>query len=172
MVTLVFRRAGDSVPPAVTRGVHRATVITRRPQILRGNRRGTPLADFRHAMESFNGSTLTIGVASLVAVGGLIVLGVRYLEARSRRDDEEARLQQSFTEPLAREPALAGSSVLPIVSLPLRGIARVGLTGWVPSREVRDAAVLAVEREARRLGLSIRVVDHIEVVAAERRRPA
>jgi len=156
----------------VTRGVHHETVVTRRPQILRGARCGTLLADFRLAMESFNASVVAVGVAALAAVGGLIVLGVRYLEARSRRDDEEARLQQSFTEPLAREPALAGSSVLPIVSLPLHGIARVGLTGWVPSSEVRDAAVLAVEREARRLGLSIRLVDHIEVVAAERRRHA
>jgi hypothetical protein len=144
----------------------------RRLQILRGVRCGMLLADFRLAMESFNGSVVAIGVASLAAVGGLIVLGVRYLEARSRRDDEEARLQQSLVEPLAREPALAGSSVLPVVSLSLHGVARVGLTGWVLSREVRDAAVLAVEREARRLGLPIRVVDHIEVVEAERRRPA
>ena len=120
-------------------------------------------------MDLFTGPSLAVGVGSLAAVGGLIVLGVRYLELRSRRDDEAARLQQSLSEPLAREPALAGSSVLPVVSVPLRGAARVGLTGWVPSRAVHDAAIRSVEREARRLGARIRVIDHIEVIDAARR---
>ena len=120
-------------------------------------------------MDWFTGPSLAVGVGSIAAVSGLIVLGVRYLEGRSRRDDEAARLQQSLSEPLTREPALAGSSVLPVVSVPLRGVARVGLTGWVPSRDVHDAAIRAVEREAKRLGARIRVVDHIEVVDAMRR---
>jgi hypothetical protein len=120
-------------------------------------------------MEPLNSSSLVIGVASLATVGGLIVLGVRYLEVRSRRDDEAARLQQSISEPLSREPALVGSSVLPVVSLTIRGRVRIALTGWVPSPDVRDAAVKAVEREARRLGAKIRIVDHIEVADAVRR---
>lgn len=120
-------------------------------------------------MESVNSSLLAVGFGSLAVVGGLIVLGVRYLEARSRRDDEEARLQQSLVEPLARDPALAGSSILPVVSLPLVGDARVGLTGLVTTREVRDAAMQAVEREARRLGHRIRVVDQMEIVETARR---
>ena len=120
-------------------------------------------------MESLNSSSLAIGVASLATVGGLIVLGVRYLEVRSRRDDEAARLQQSISEPLSRDAALVGSSVLPIVSLTLRGRVRVALTGWASSLEVRDAAVRAVEREARRLGTEIRIVDQVEVADAVRR---
>jgi hypothetical protein len=120
-------------------------------------------------MDWFTGPSLVIGIASLALVAGLITLGVHYLEARSRRDEEAARLQQALTEPLAREPALAGSSVLPVVSLPLRGPARVELTGWVGSRDMRDAAVRAVEREATRLGRPLRVVIRIEVVDAMRR---
>jgi hypothetical protein len=120
-------------------------------------------------MDWFTGPSLVIGIASLALVAGLITLGVHYLEARSRRDEEAARLQQALTEPLAREPALAGSSVLPVVSLPLRGPARVELTGWVGSRDMRDAAVRAVEREATRLGRPLRVVMRIEVVDAMRR---
>jgi hypothetical protein len=120
-------------------------------------------------MDWLSGSSLAVGIASIAAVGGLIVLGVRYLEVRSRRDDEAASLQRSLSEPLTREPALAGSSVLPVVSVPLHGVVRVGLTGWVPSRDVHDAAIRAVEREAKRLGTRIRVVDHIEVVDAMRR---
>jgi hypothetical protein len=116
------------------------------------------------AMEWFTGPALVIGFFSMVVVAGLITLGVRYLEARSRREEDAARLQQALTEPLGREPALAGSSVLPVVSWPLRGPARVELTGWVPSRDVRDAAVRAVEREGTRLGQPLRVVVRIEVV--------
>jgi hypothetical protein len=120
-------------------------------------------------MDWFTGPSLLIGMLSLALVAGLITLGVRYLEARSRRDEEAAHLQQALTEPLAREPVLAGSSVLPVVSFPLRGPARVELTGWVGSREGRDAAVRAVEREGKRLGQPLRVVVRIEVVDAMRR---
>jgi hypothetical protein len=120
-------------------------------------------------MDWFTGPSLVTGIVSLAIVAGLITLGVRYLEARSRRDEDAARLQQALTEPLAREPALAGSSVLPVVSLPLRGPARVELTGWVRSREGRDAAVRAVVREGTRLGHPLRVVVRLEVVDAMRR---
>ena len=102
-------------------------------------------------------------------VGGLIALGVRYLELRSRREEDATRLQVALTEPLAREPALAGSSVVPVVSLPLRGRPRVELTGWVGSREMRDLAVRAVTREGQRLGQSVRVIDRVEVIDRIRR---
>ena len=120
-------------------------------------------------MEWFTGPSLAIGLASVVVVGGLIALGVRYLELRSRREEDATRLQVALTEPLAREPALAGSSVVPVVSLPLRGRLRVELTGWVGSREMRDLAVRAVTREGQRLGQSVRVIDRVEVIDRIRR---
>lgn len=127
------------------------------------------MLDFDRAMEWFTGPSLAIGAVSVAIVGGLIALGVRYLEARSRREEEAARLQVALTAPLAREPALARSSVLPVVSMALRGRARVELTGWVESREIRDAAVRVVLREGQRLGQPLRVVDRIEVVDRIRR---
>jgi hypothetical protein len=125
-------------------------------------------------MEWFTGPTLAIGVTVVLVIGVLIALGVRYLEARSRRDEDAARLQQALTEPLAQEPALGGGSVLPVASMPLRGRPRVELTGWVPSLEARDAAVRLVEREGARLGQPVRVVDRLEVAGHGRtvRRPA
>jgi hypothetical protein len=116
-----------------------------------------------------SGPTLLIGAVSVAVVGGLITLGVRYLEARSRREEDAARLQVALTAPLAHEPALAGSSVLPVVSIPRRGPARVELTGWVGSGDGRDAAVRAVEREGVRLGQPLRVVVHLQVLDAIRR---
>ena len=91
-------------------------------------------------MDWFTGPWLVAGFVAVVVVGVLIVAGVRYLEAQSRYDDEATRLQQALIEPLAREPVLAGSTVLPLVTMPLHGLVRVELTGWVPSPEVRDAA--------------------------------
>ena len=127
------------------------------------------MLDFDCAMEWFTGPSLAIGAVSVAVLGGLIALGVRYLEARSRREEEAARLQVALTAPLAREPALARSSVLPVVSMALRGRARVELTGWVESREIRDAAVRVVLREGQRLGQPLRVVDRVEVVDRIRR---
>jgi hypothetical protein len=120
-------------------------------------------------MEWFTGPSVAIGLASVLVVGGLIALGVRYLELRSRREEEAARLQIALTEPLAREPALGGGSVVPVVSLPVRGPARVELTGWVASREMRDVAVRAVTREGQRLGQALRVIDRVEVIDRLRR---
>jgi hypothetical protein len=125
-------------------------------------------------MDWFTGPTAAVGIAIVVVIGVLIALGVRYLEARSRRDEDAARLQQALSEPFARDPALAGCSVLPVTSLPLRGPALIELTGWVPSPEVGTVAVRAVEREAARLGQQIRIVDRLEVLGADgaMRRPA
>ena len=123
-------------------------------------------------MDWFTGPWLVVGISSVLVIGVLIALGVRYLETQSRHDEEATRLQQALIEPLAGEPALAGCSVLPLVTMPLRGPARVELTGWVPSRDVRDAAGRAVERESARLGRRVRVVNRLEVRDEGMRRPA
>lgn len=123
-------------------------------------------------MDWFTGPWLAVGTGVVLVVGVLIALGVRYLETQSRHDEEATRLQQALIEPLAREPALAGSSVLPLVTLPLRGPARVELTGRVPSRDVRDAAGRAVERESARLGRRVRIFNRLEVQDEAVRRPA
>jgi hypothetical protein len=120
-------------------------------------------------MDSLTAPTVTAGIAAFALVGGLITIGVRYLEARSRREEDATRLQQALSEPLAREPALASSSILPVVSVPRRGPACVEVTGRVPSREAGTIAVRALELEAKRLGRRIRIVDRLEVVDAMRR---
>jgi hypothetical protein len=123
-------------------------------------------------MDWFAGPWLAVGIGVVLAVGILIGLGVRYLETQSRHDEEATRLQQALIEPLAREPALAGSAVLPLVTLPLRGPARVELTGRVPSRDVRDAAGRAVERESARMGWRVRIFNRLVVQDEAVRRPA
>jgi hypothetical protein len=133
---------------------------------------GTVIADRHNYMDWFTGPWLAAGFVALVLIGALITVGVRYLEAQSRNDDEATRLQQALVGPLAREPVLAGSTVLPLVTMPLHGLVRVELTGWVPSPAVRDAAGRAVERESARLGRRIRVVNRLEVVREGIARPA
>jgi len=120
----------------------------------------------------FTGPTLFVGIAVVVAIGLLIAWGVRHLEGRNRRDEDAARLTAALTEPLAREPALAGSGIMPVVTRPWRGRPRVELTGWVPSTDIRDAAVRAIEREAAQLGRQVRIVDSLEILGRGQRRPA
>jgi len=113
---------------------------------------------------------LIIGLVLLIGAAGFA--GLYFFAVRSRRDDEAAGLQQALTEPLAREPALAGAGVLVVVTAPWHGRPRVELTGWVPSRAMHDAAVRAIEREATRLGRPVRVIDHLEILDRTARRPA
>jgi hypothetical protein len=133
---------------------------------------GMSFALLAPAMDWLTGPWLAAGIGSALVVGLLIALGVRYREVQSRRDEEATRLEQALVEPLARDPALAGSCVLPLVSIPLRGPARVELTGRVTSADVRDAARRTVEREFARLGRRLRVVNHLDVVDEGMRRPA
>jgi hypothetical protein len=114
-------------------------------------------------MDWLNGPLPAVGIGAVSVVGVLIALGVRYLETQSQHDEEATRLQQALIEPLARDPALAGSAVLPLVSMPLRGPVRVELTGSVSSPEVRDAAARTVERESARLGRRVRIINRLDV---------
>ena len=113
---------------------------------------------------------LMVGLVLLIAAAAFA--GLYFFTVRSRRDDDASVLQQALTEPIAREPALAGSGVMPVVTRPWRGRPRVELTGWVVSRAMRDAAVRAIEREAARLGRSVRIVDSLEIVDRVERRGA
>ena len=113
---------------------------------------------------------VAIGLVLLVGAAGFASLLV--FAMRSRRDDEAAALQQALMEPLAREAALAGTGVTPVVTWPPHRRPRVELTGWVPSRELRDTAMRAVAREAARLGRSVRIVDSLEIIARPERRGA
>lgn len=120
----------------------------------------------------FTGPSLAIGVTVLLVIGGLIAWGVRHLEVRNRHDEDAARLTGALTAPLAREPALAGAGVLPVVTRPWRGRPRVELTGWVRTNEMRQAAIRVVERESAKLGRPVRVIDSLEVLDREQRRGA
>jgi hypothetical protein len=127
------------------------------------------LLDASRAMDWFTGPSMFVSSASLVLVGVLITLGVRYLESRSRREEEAARLQLALTQALARDTTLAGRAVVPLVSVPARGPARVELVGLVGSRDVREAAVQLIEREGLRLGESFRVIVNLQVGDVVRR---
>ena len=115
---------------------------------------------------------LFLAVAIVVLVGVAAFVGQFLFVVRSRRDDDAAALQQALTEPLAREPALAGTGIMPVVTRPWRGRPRVELTGWVPSAEIRDTARRAIEREAAHLGRPVRIVDSLEILDRRQRRPA
>jgi len=138
--------------------------VKRRPAL-----HGMPIARPTPMVDWFTGPPLVIGISVVLGIGLLVALGVRHLEARARRDEHAARLQQALTEALAHEPALVGSRVLPLVSMPWRGPAHVELTGWVTSAEMDAAAIRAVRREAARLGRPARLTDHLEVIYTARR---
>jgi hypothetical protein len=115
---------------------------------------------------SWGAVLLAVGLVLLVGVAGFA--GQIFFARRSRRDDEASVLQQALIEPLAREPALAGVGVVPVVTWPSRRRPRVELTGWVPSPEMSGV----VEREARKLGRSVRIIDSLAVMDHQQQRGA
>ena len=113
---------------------------------------------------------VAVGLVLLVGAAGFA--GLYFFSARNRRDEEAAALQQSLMEPLARVPVLAGAGVRLGVTWPWHHRPRVELSGWVPSREIGETAVRAVEREAAKLGRRVRIVDSLEVVERREQRGA
>jgi hypothetical protein len=126
----------------------------------------------RAGMDGYASWPVFLAIALVLLVGAAGFAGLYVFAVRSARDDEAAALQQALMEPIAREPALAGTGVTPVVTWPWHRRPRVELTGWVPSREIRDAAVRAVAREAAKLGRAVRIVDSLEVLDRQERRRA
>jgi hypothetical protein len=91
-------------------------------------------------------STILVGAAVVLAVGVLIVLGVRALERRNRRDAQAVRVQEEVAALLVRDPSLRGVAVRPVVTPGPGRALRVELVGEVPSVEMHARVVRAVRR--------------------------
>jgi hypothetical protein len=130
------------------------------------------------AWYSWSWPAVALAAGIVVGVGIVTAVGVLVLEAQRRRDQLASAFQDRLAEPIARELAGTGVSVLPTVRIPLwKGATRpavIELTGEAPSRALRDRAVSLVEREAMRLSY-YRIEDRLRVARPterERRRPA
>jgi hypothetical protein len=121
------------------------------------------LLDFVAVAEYFSWPIMITGVMTVLVIGLLVAWGVGALERRRRADDEAARLQTELAEPMSREPALAGASILPVATIPGAGRPSVELTGVVPSAAARDVAIAIAERELARLRPGMSVVDRLEI---------
>jgi hypothetical protein len=118
---------------------------------------------------------LMLTCAGAVVVGGLVAWGIILLERRNRAELRAEGIQQAVGEALAREPALAGASILPVADFPVDARPTLELTGYVPSSDARTRAVEVAERELRRQRPGMQVIDRLDVLpslAERRRRPA
>lgn len=111
----------------------------------------------------FTWQWVSLGIAVVLITGVLVALGVRYLEEESQREARASALGARISEPLSREPALRDGSVLATPHVPRRGPVTVEVTGRVPSRAARDAALRIVEAETARDFTDYRIVDRLEV---------
>jgi hypothetical protein len=122
---------------------------------------------------TFSWPVVLAAAAVVLVVGILVAWGVRALERRDRAELGAEAIQQAVGEAIARDPSLAGAAVLPVADIPVDGEPTLELTGRVPSAHARERAVRVVTREVRRMRPGMRVLDHLEVVAAPaERRPA
>lgn len=124
---------------------------------------------------TFSWPMMLLAVGVVLLIGAVVAWGVILLERRNRRELRAERIQQSVGEALAREPALAAASILPVAGFPVGTAPTLELTGYVPSAEARARAVRIAEAELRRLRPGMQVVDRLDVLpslADRRRRPA
>lgn len=123
---------------------------------------------------AFSWTTMVIAVGAVLLIGALVAWGVMVLERRNRAELRAERIQQAVGEALAREPELAGASILPVADFPAAAAPTLELTGYVPSAEARSRAVRVAEAELRRLRPGMQVIDRLDVLPslADRRRKA
>jgi hypothetical protein len=107
------------------------------------------------------GTVVMIGV--LLAVFVAIGIAVKIFDAKRKREEEGVALQGRLSDALLLAPGLTGMPVVASVHMPLRRSAPpvVELRGTVRSREAREMAVEAVQRELG--GLDVQLEDHILV---------
>lgn len=109
---------------------------------------------------------VSIGIAIVLFTGVLVALGVRYLEAQSRRESWASELEVRISGPVNREPILSDAAVLATAHVPRRGPVVVEVTGRVPSAAARDAALRIAETETARSFDDYRIVDRLDVAEA------
>jgi hypothetical protein len=108
---------------------------------------------------------------ALALMGALLVLvgiGVKLWDARRKREAEAVHLQSQISDALLREQDFYGLAITPTVHAPIRRGApmTVDVTGQAPSATLRDAALRIVRDEAARMGMTVEIVDRIEVTPA------
>ena len=126
----------------------------------------------RVTYDSFSWPIVLVAVVVVVVAGILVAWGVRALERRNSAEARAERIQTAVGEAFAREPQLAGASILPVATLPVEGRPTLELTGYVGSAEARERAVRIADRELRRLRPGMEDVDRLTIVPSlsDRRR--
>ena len=117
----------------------------------------------------------------MAVIIGLVILSVLILgvlvkmwDLKRKREGEAVVVQSQISDALLREPALFNLAVTPTAHVPLwKGSpVTVEVAGQVPSEDLRDAALRAIEREASRLRSDVRIESRIGVVPTMTRRSA
>lgn len=116
---------------------------------------------------------MVIVALMIISVLILAVL-VKMWDLKRKREGEAVIVQSQISDALLREPALFSLAVIPTAHVPLwKGSpVTVEIAGQVPSEDLRDAALRAIEREASRLRSDVRIESRIGVVPTMVRRSA
>ena len=119
---------------------------------------------------------LTMAVVIGLMVIALLILGVlvKMWDLKRKREGEAVIVQSQISDALLREPSLFSLPITPTARVPLwRGSpVTVEVAGQVPSDDLQQAALRAIEREASRLRSDVRIESRIGVVPTMARRSA
>jgi len=115
-----------------------------------------------------NGGRCATAIAAIVVVVGLLAvigLAVKLFDLKRKRESEAVQLQAQVSDALLRDPMLAGLALTATARIPMWRATptTIQVTGQVPTREVKDAALDLVRREATGIRPDVRVEDRISV---------
>jgi hypothetical protein len=96
---------------------------------------------------------------------GLLVVGVKILDRKRKREEEAVQVQSQISDALLRDRTLATLPVTPTAHVPIwgRAPATIELHGHVPAVELREAVLRVAEREASRILSAYRIQDGMTV---------
>lgn len=115
-------------------------------------------------------------VAIIVFVGllALIVVGVKILDFKRRRETEAVHVEAQIADALLRDPRFFGLPITPIAHVPVRKgpPVRVEIAGEMPTAGLRDAALFLAKQEASRRRSDVQIDDRLIIVPARAARTA
>jgi hypothetical protein len=108
------------------------------------------------------------GLVAVLAVGGLLVImvvAVKMVDLKNKRESESAQLQAQISDALLRDRSLTRLQLIPTVRIPSwsGSPATIELKGHVPNGELKDTVLRIVREEAARVRPDFQIEDHLSI---------
>ena len=144
---------GTSVPVALAQGA-----ASPAPPVLPAN----PSSGAASQSDGITGAF--VAIAGLLVLG-LLIVGVKILDRKRKREEEAVQVQSQISDVLLRDRMLATLPVTATAHVPIwgRSPATIEIHGHVPTVELRETVLRVAEHEASRVLSAYRIQDGMTI---------